>query len=343
MRKVENIELFLRKKYYRYIHSKKTNTIKWGIIGTGYMANKFSAVINADENCEVVGVVSRHENKAKVFSKSYSNCIGYSSLESMLLDQSDKIDVVYIATPVDNHLESAKKCLDRGISVLCEKPITMNTQELNELISLAEERKCMIIEAMWMKFLPTFKQAEKLLEQKAIGKVEMIKVDFYKRDLKKYFSNDLSSPNSSGVLMDYGIYALSFITYFLKGVPEDINAQSYSSLGIDTNWMIFGKLQEVRICINISANYNSISKAIIYGSKGAIEFDSPFNRTNRLALLNEKGENTKEFKYKYRFEGFEFQVEETLELLKAKYKSKLYKLRLEETIHSMNFIDKLIK
>jgi len=342
---LERIKYYLRRKLIStgvIRVNKNPSAIKWGIIGLGSMAEKFSTTIDGSNDDVVYSVASRSLSKAKTFAARHGNCKAYGNYDDMLNDASAKIDVIYIATPVEFHYENIKKCLLTGKNVLCEKPITSNAAQLIELIKIAKQKKCFLMEGMWMKCLPSFRKANEWINGDKIGELELIKVDFYK---KNNMSLNLKIDNSmdySGVLKDYGIYAISFMTFFLKGVPQTLQYSKHkSSFGFDTDWHIFAKNNDVKAFINLSSNFSSLSKAVIVGKKGSIEWNSQFNRTNKITLFDSYGNKIKEFVSKYKYEGFEYQLKEISCCLKAK-EIESQMVPLSESLDTLEVIDQLM-
>jgi predicted dehydrogenase len=94
----------------------------------------------------------------------------YKDYKEML--ELEKPDIaVFCSRLVDEHYEQIKFAIERGIHVLCEKPLTSNLEEAAELICLAKKNKCKIQIAHLARFAPTFIQMKKLIEEGAIGKV----------------------------------------------------------------------------------------------------------------------------------------------------------------------------
>ena len=80
-------------------------TIKWGIIGTGSIANKFAEVLNSLDDVELLAVASRKQETANAFAREYGVKRAYASYEELAKDSD--LDVVYIATPHSEHKENA--------------------------------------------------------------------------------------------------------------------------------------------------------------------------------------------------------------------------------------------
>ena len=131
---------------------KKQKMFNWGIIGTGKIAGKFATDLALLPNANLYAVGSRTLEKAKTFSNAYHFAKAFGSYEQLLSDPD--LDVVYIATPNDGHFEYTLLALDKGVSVLCEKPLAINAKQVQIMVQKAKEKKTFLMEALWTLFLP---------------------------------------------------------------------------------------------------------------------------------------------------------------------------------------------
>ena len=322
---------------------KNENPIRWGVIGLGYMAETFSCAIDGNKDGIVYAVASRSLGKAKKFASRHGHCHAYGSYEEMINDKTLNIDVIYIATPVKYHYEHVKQCLEAGLNVLCEKPITSNIEQLDELINIAKHNGCFFMEGMWMKCLPSFQKANQWICDGRIGDVEFIKVDFYKREQIREGYAIYNAKEGGGVLQDFGVYAIAFMEYFIGGIPEKINAiYRVSSHGIDSDWQIAAKKNGKKSVINLSSNFGSLSKAAVIGKNGRIEWNSQFNRTNCVTLYDANGYIVDRYSTSYTYEGFEYEVNEVHNCIRKGLKES-YLVTLNGTHNTMQIIDCLYK
>lgn len=290
---------------------KNDNPLRWGIMGLGYMAETFSCTIDGSKDDVVYAVASRSMDKAKAFAKNHGGCRAYGSYEDMVNDKSLDLDIIYIATPVKYHYEYVKLCLEAGKNVLCEKPITSTLEQLDELMELAKKHNCFLMEGMWMKCLPSFQKACQWINEGKIGDIELVRVDFYKREHIRAGHAIYNAQEGGGVLRDFGVYAIAFMEHFLGGYPDAIAANKRISIhGIDADWNIVAEKNGVRAFVNLSANFGASSKAEVIGTNGFIEWDAQFNRTNRVVLYDAKGIMVEDYIAEYNFEGFEYEVKE---------------------------------
>lgn len=129
--------------------------IKWGIIGLGGIAHDFAASFKSD-NAELTAVASRTLQKAQDFASEYNVPKAYGHYEALCFDPD--IDIIYLATPNSHHAENIKMALNAGKHVLCEKAMVMNNTQLEEILSLADEKNLIVAEAMTIYHMPLFKQ-----------------------------------------------------------------------------------------------------------------------------------------------------------------------------------------
>lgn len=290
---------------------KNENPLRWGIIGLGYMAETFSCAIDGSKDDMVYAVASRSLDKAKAFAENHGGCRAYGSYEHMVNDKSLDLDIIYIATPVKYHYEHVKLCLEAGKNVLCEKPITSTLEQLDELMELAKKHNCFLMEGMWMKCLPTFQRACQWINEGKIGDVELVRVDFYKREHIRASHAIYNAQEGGGVLRDFGVYAIAFMEHFLGGYPDELTGKSrISSHGIDADWQITAKKKNLQAFVNLSSNFGSLSKAVVIGRKGFVEWNSQFNRTNTVTLYDVNGVQVETFAANYEYEGFEYEIKE---------------------------------
>lgn len=287
--------------------STNSEALKWGIVGTGYMASVWADLLLSSGSSELLAVCSRKESNATQFRRKFGGKNAFSQLDDMLATLGDELDIIYIATPLSSHFEITTRCLDAGVNVLVEKPATETQEQWSLLSNLAKQRNVVLIEGMWMRCLPTFRQAGSWIDEGLIGDVRWIRADLNK--FRPLAEGRIGG--GSGVLMDYGVYGLSFVRHFLGGPPEWYKCSKHLAIdGADTEWSIMIGRQRKTGIINISANSDASSRAAIIGDSGIIEWGSPFNRTSQITLhdFTSGGQLSKKFSYKH--QGFEHQLDE---------------------------------
>lgn len=190
---------------------------RWGIIGLGDIAHQFAESFKNHQS-EIYGVAARRFPKVQEFAEKFTIPNAYHSVEDLLADS--HIDFVYIAVPNNVHHTYIMSALEAGKHVLCEKAITMNSEELAEEISLAKEKNLILQEAMTIFNMPLYLELKKIADSGKLGKLKMIQAPFgsYKEPdpSNRFFNPDLAG----GALLDIGTYAVSFARFFLSEAPD---------------------------------------------------------------------------------------------------------------------------
>ena len=329
----------LRKKLNIYPH-KTENPLRWGIIGLGNMARVFADALNMSPEAKIVAVASRSKEKAATFASQYHVAKSYGTYKEMLADEALRLDVVYIATPVKYHYEHIRLCLEAGKNVMCEKPICFTAGQLEELMSLAADRGCFLMEGMWMKCLPTFSKAFEWMTEGKIGKLELIRANLFKREEIKQDLKIFNAAEGGGVLRDYGVYALAFVLAFMRGLEVKSVSCRKSSYGIDSDWQILLEQNGIKAYVSLSSNFASSSKAAVVGEEGTIEFESQFNRTNTVSLYAKDGRLVQRCSFNYVSEGFEYEIVHVKNCLRRGLKESDL-VSLNDSLNVLHIVDEL--
>jgi len=149
--------------------------LKWGFVGTGKICEDFCLALLTCDSHEhaIVAVGSREKIKADEFVKKFNlgnNIQTYSSQEEVFEDSN--VDIVYIGTIEEYHRDLCIKALNHNKHVLCEKPLAMNTAEVQDIIDTARKTKKFIMEAIWSRFFPIYNYLRDSVQQ--IGTVNLI-------------------------------------------------------------------------------------------------------------------------------------------------------------------------
>jgi len=196
--------------------------IKWAVLGTGVIANEMAVALKKiGRNIYAVG--NRTYSKAVDFAKKYGIEKVYDDYNDMFTDSD--VDVIYITTPHNTHIEFMKKAIRNGKHILVEKSITLNSRELNEAMELAALHNVVIGEAMTIYHMPVYKKLKEKLDSGRLGKVNLITINF--GSYKEYNMNNrfFNRNLAGGAMLDIGVYALSFIRYFMTEKPDKLLSQ----------------------------------------------------------------------------------------------------------------------
>ncbi len=211
-----------------------TRKTRWGILGPGKIAESFVEDFSHTSNNEVVAVASRSIARARTFAEKFRIPQVLGTYEELY--ESQEVDIIYIATPHNFHFTQSKAALLAGKSVLCEKPITTNVADAEELFQLSRDKRLYLMEAMWMYFLPAIRKAKEWVNQGRIGQVRSIKSDFGFPvpfdPAGRMYNPDLAG----GALLDMGIYPIAMANYFLGADPTQVDVQfRKAATGVDSD------------------------------------------------------------------------------------------------------------
>ena len=203
----------------------------WVSLGCGVIANQLAQSMEK-QGRTLYGVVNRTYSKAIEFAEKYNIPNVYKSIDEVLHDKN--VDIIYISTPHNTHIKYLKEALKAGKHILCEKSITLNIKELEEAKQLAIENNVILAEAMTIFHMPLYKKLNEIIKTKKLGNLKIIQMNFgsYKEyDMKnRFFNPDLAG----GALLDIGVYALSFVRWFMTEKPNQVLSQvKYAPSGVD--------------------------------------------------------------------------------------------------------------
>lgn len=357
-----------------------SDTINWAIIGAGGISSRFVS--------DVLRISKAPEGPSKL--KHYIKAIGCSNVEKgqTFIDQhfdasaieyhgpkvanyqdaiSDaEVDVIYIGLLHPSHKDIAIQALNQGKHVLCEKPVTMNSKELNEILKVAQKNGKLFMEAMWVRFFPAFVELQKKIhEQKVLGKVKRV-IGNYSINAAHAIDSDhriINKPLGGGAVLDIGIYALTYCRLFLD--PESDPSKDWVINSAQTLDSLTGKEEdEVDFITSVVINnpkykQQAIATSSIYGSVNHGEI-VVIEGEKGTAIVHQVGDTPGPLGYKIilktgdvieesfpfegvhdNMEGFFYQAIEAGEMIKAgKIESRV--IPWNESRHIMGVIDRIL-
>lgn len=207
------------------------NNIKWAVLGTGVIANEMAVALQKSGK-KIYAVGNRTYDKAVDFAAKYGIQKVYDDFHEMFTDS--EVDAIYITTPHNTHIEFMKQALNNGKHLLVEKSITLNSNELSEAVSIARKNNLVLGEAMTIYHMPIYRKLREILDSGKLGKVNIITMNFGSfKDYdmgNRFFNRNLAG----GAMLDIGVYALSFIRWFMESKPDQLLSQvKLAPTGVD--------------------------------------------------------------------------------------------------------------
>ena len=314
-----------------------SDQIRWGILGTGSIANKFATGLQAVEDATLVAIGSRAQDTANAFADKYGAPNRHASYEALAADP--EVDAIYVSTPHTFHKENSIQCLESGKAVLCEKPFAINAGEAETAIQCARENGQFLMEAMWTRFLPVMVQVRAWLAEGHIGEIRMVAADFGFRTNVNPAGRLFNPALGGGGLMDVGIYPISFASMVFGVQPSRITAMAeIGDTSIDEQAaMIFGYDSGALASLWTGIRTTTPQEATILGTEGRIRIESPFWDA-KTATLTVDGKDPVHIAPPRNGNGYNYEAIEVGRCLRAnKLESDI--IPLDETLAVMKTMD----
>ncbi|HEY7031828.1 MAG TPA: Gfo/Idh/MocA family oxidoreductase [Thermomicrobiales bacterium] len=313
-------------------------TVRWGIIGRGWIAEFFAAGLRALPDAELVAVGSRRQETADEFADKLGVSRRHGSLEALANDP--EVDVVYVSTPHQAHKSATLRCLAAGRPVLCEKPFAINAAEADEMIAAAHARNLFLMEAMWTRFTPLMGKVRTLLADGAIGEVRMLSADLGFRATPGRPLRLFDPAYGGGALMDVGVYVVSFASMVLGAPTRIVSMPTLGDTGVDEQAaIILGHTNGALSLLSAAIRTTTPHLATIMGTEGMIEIHFDWHKPTAFTLKL-AGKEPERFDLPPHGNGYNYEAAEVMRCLRAGLKESPI-LPLAETRAVMQTLDEI--
>ena len=310
--------------------------MKIGILGTGTIARKMAATVNAMDDVTLEAVGSRTYQKAKAFADEFSIPKACGSYEELAKDNS--LDLIYIATPHSRHYEDSLLCLENGRNILAEKPFTANSVQAEKLLTLAEEKGLYAGEAIWTRYLPMRFKLDEIIKNGVIGEITSLTANlgYSIMHVERLIKPELAG----GALLDLGVYTINFaLMAFGSEITEIKSSCVKNEYGVDIHNTLIMNFEGGKTAIlHSNMNSNTDNMGIIYGDKGRIEFKNINNCEGIKVILNDGF--VQEYNTPPQITGFEYEVRSSLEAV-ADGRTECEEMPHSEILRVMKIMDEL--
>jgi xylose dehydrogenase (NAD/NADP) len=251
-------------------------TLQWGIMSTAKINRKFLSPLHASIRNFPIAIASRNLKRAQFFAKEWAIPKAYGSYDALLEDPD--IDVVYISLPNGMHAEWAINAARAGKHILCEKPLAMNTAEVDAMGEAAAQAGVVLLEALMYRHHPQTLRVKEILDSGTIGELLVIRGSFT-IDIACDPENIRHNPSlGGGSIWDVGSYPISYARFLVGKEPEEVFAnQIVGSTGVDE--VVVGQIRfpgDMFVQINCGFRSPFRMHMEVIGSKGAIDISNPF-------------------------------------------------------------------
>ncbi|MBT3319720.1 MAG: Gfo/Idh/MocA family oxidoreductase [Clostridia bacterium] len=243
---------------------------KWGIVSTGKIANQFAQCLKFVKGAQIEAVASRSIESAKAFAQKYDISKAYGSYEEMSADS--EIDIAYIGTPNNAHLDDSVMFMKQGIHVLCEKPLAANEKQVRAMIQKAKENDVFFMEGMWTRFFPAVQKGLEWVKNGSIGEAKVLFASLGIVGAGDKSAWRFKREMAGGAMMDVGIYPLAMAFAAFGTDYSKITTSAFVQNGIDEVNTITLTYPDGKIAVlNSALTAVMDNNVMISGTKGCVK------------------------------------------------------------------------
>lgn len=245
--------------------------LRWAVIGCGVIANQMAISLSLAGR-HLHGVANRTHDKAVAFAQRHGVECVYDSVEDLYADP--EVDAVYITTPHNTHIRYLRGALAAGKHVLCEKSITLNSQELDEARALADQHGVILMDATTILHMPLYQELLRRAKAGEFGPLNLAQLNFgsYKEygDLTNRFYNPKLA---GGAMLDIGVYALSLMRLFMVSQPNQVvSLANLATTGVDQTSGIVCRNEQGQLgVLSLSLHSKQPKRAVLSFDKCYVE------------------------------------------------------------------------
>ena len=307
------------------------------IMGAGNIAATMANTLKRTRKAKLYAIASRDQKKADEFAHKYGFKKAYGSYADLAADK--KVGLIYIATPISEHYENAKMCLEAGKAVLVEKAFTVNAEQAEELIRIAKEKNVFLAEAIWTRYMPFNKTIREVLDSGVIGKPVMLTANlgYPLTHVQRMIDPDLAG----GALLDLGVYPLNFASMFFGDDIDKISAAaSYTEEFVDEQDGITITYKDGKVA-NLMASMSSVTdrRGVIYGDKGYVVVEN-INDPESLTVYDSRHKKVAKYKRPRQKTGYEYEVIASIQAINA-HRIEPWAMPHEQTLKIMRLMDEI--
>jgi predicted dehydrogenase len=258
--------------------------VRWGFLATGKIARSVAADLALVPSARLVAVGARRLESAEAFVAEHApGARAHASYADLVADPD--VEVVYVASPHALHLEHARMAIEAGKHVMCEKPLTLNARDAEEMVRLAREHDVFLMEAMWSACHPVVRELRERLHAGHFGTPRQLRAELGFVVSAGPDDRLLDPALGASALLDMGIYPLTF-AHLMLGAPEQLTATaSLSEGGIDLDVALAGRYPGGALP-TMSASMTSWSdrSAAIATDTGRVELHGQFHHPDKAVF-----------------------------------------------------------
>lgn len=319
------------------LRTNKNGILNLGIIGVGRIANRFIEESKYISGINIAGAMSSNIENCKRFAEKFELDFYTTSFEEFI----NKVDAVYIATPHKTHYEYIKKSLQNKKHVLCEKPLVLKEEEIQEVYNLSQKNEVVLLEAIKTAYCPGFLKLISIAKSGIIGEIKDVEACFTKLVSQ---GRELDINEFGGSVTELASYPLLAI---IKLLGEPLSVENYSfydkKKGVDLYTKLLLKYEEDILAVaKVGLGVKSEGELIIAGTRGYIYVPAPWWKTEYFEIRFENSKENKKYFYPFKGDGLRYEIAEFLNLINNN-KFESYYLTRKDTESINKIICKFVK
>lgn len=260
--------------------------LRWGILGTGWIAHQFVSTVLGNTAQRVAAVGSRSVARSRAFADEFGVEQAVGSYEELVAAE---VDVVYVATGHLDHLAHARLALEAGKPVLVEKPMTPRVADTAALVELARSRGLFCMEALWSLALPRYDVVRQVLELGMLGEIESVTAEMGEYLVDHHRAMDPTQ--GGGAMNDLGTYPLMFVDWVLPRLEVvAATGQRHATGAVGQFAALLTDDASRHALVHASMVADTPTTAVIAGSEATIVLDGPFYHPGPVEVRFRDGE-----------------------------------------------------
>ena len=241
---------------------------------------------------EIVAICDNNEENLRFAGERYNIPEEKRFTDYMDIVNNPDIDIVTVAIPDQQHVKVSCDLLRSGKNVLCEKPLALTRNDLEEMVRVADESGAKFMVGQICRFTPAFEKAKEIIESGTIGELYFVESE-YAHDYMKLCDNWRADPNRHGVIGG-GCHAVDLLRW-LAGDPKEVFAYGTHKLlpmvpynDATIAIMKFDNNVAGKVFVSTGCKRDYTMRTVIYGTKGTIICDNT-SPTMTLFVTDEEG------------------------------------------------------
>ena len=308
------------------VRNRKHPIIRIGVVGTGRIADRFVPEAKYVSGVIIQGAYNPDRYHAEEFAQKHELEFYSSDFEDFL----DKVDAVYVASPHETHSDYTERALREGKHVLCEKPMSFSRKEAEKLFQMANDRGCVLMEAIKTAYCPGFAQLISIAKSGVIGQIRDVEACFTR--LTPENLRERKDLEFGGSFTEFGSHTLLPIVKLMGTRYKEVRFDSI----LDENGLdLYTKasfLYEKGMALSKSGvGVKSEGQLVIAGTKGYILAESPWWLTQSFEVRYEDPNKRDKYFVKFLGQGLRYEISDFAYAINGNV-GRGYKFTQEESI-----------